>query len=249
MKKDSKTLLEEHLQQEHEISPFSTYLKEIVYGGIDGIITTFAVVAGFSGAQSGIPDPTLPTLTVLLFGFANLFADASSMGLGNFLSVRANQDVYRKEQKKERYEIEHNIELEKEETRMMLVEKGFAADQAEKLTAIYATNKDYWTEFMMKEELEMQNPLGEKPLVTAVITASSFMLFGLTPLIPYVLFKGLLGNEFVLSLIFTFGALILLGFLRWKVAKQGFLRSIGETVFIGSISAGVAYLVGTFFRA
>jgi len=248
MKNNTKALLEQHLKQEHAISPFSTYLKEIVYGGIDGIITTFAVVAGFSGAQGGIADPALPTLTVLLFGFANLFADASSMGLGNFLSVRANQDVYKKEQAKERHEIEHNTEFEKEETRQMLMGKGFTPEQAEKLTLLYATNKEYWTEFMMKEELEMQNPLGENPLITGIITAASFMIFGLTPLVPYVLFKGYLGNEFTLSLIFAFVALILLGFLRWKVARQGFLRSIGETVFIGSISAGVAYLVGTFFR-
>ncbi|MGB2731859.1 MAG: VIT1/CCC1 transporter family protein, partial [Microgenomates group bacterium] len=43
--------LQKHLQDEHKLSAFSTYLKEIVYGGSDGIVTTFAVVAGFAGAQ------------------------------------------------------------------------------------------------------------------------------------------------------------------------------------------------------
>jgi VIT1/CCC1 family predicted Fe2+/Mn2+ transporter len=99
MKSFTHQTYEAHLAAEHKISPISTYLKEIVYGGIDGIITTFAVVAGFSGAQTG-PEGTIPMFVVLLFGFANLFGDASSMGLGNFLSVRADQDVYRKEQKK-----------------------------------------------------------------------------------------------------------------------------------------------------
>ncbi len=248
MKKLTSEEFSVHLQHEHEISPFSTYLKEIVYGGIDGIVTTFAVVAGFSGAQAGGVDASIPIVTVLLFGFANLFGDASSMGLGNFLSVRADQDVYKKEQKKERHEIEHNTAFEKAETRHMLVAKGFTKEQADQITELYATNNEYWTEFMMKEELEMTNPLSENPLLTGIVTATSFMIFGLIPLVPYVLFRGALGNEFVLSLTFTFAALLTLGLLRWKVTNQSFLRSVGETVMIGSISAGVAYLVGTFFR-
>ena len=48
--------------------------------------------------------------------------------------------------------------------------------------------------------------------------------------------------------LFTFFALVLLGFLRWKVTKEKITRSIGEVVLIGSVSAGVAFLVGTFFR-
>lgn len=73
------------------------FLKEIMYGGMDGIVTTFAVVAGFSGANSG--NLALSSSLVLLFGFANLFADATSMGLGNFLSVRSDNANNHKRQK------------------------------------------------------------------------------------------------------------------------------------------------------
>ena len=75
--------------------PIAKYLREIVYGGNDGIVTTFAVVAGFSGARMG--DATLTPIaigTVLLFGFANLLADGLSMSLGNFLSIRAQEDLH-----------------------------------------------------------------------------------------------------------------------------------------------------------
>jgi len=68
-----------------------TYLKEIVYGGNDGIVTTFAIVAGFSGAQRD-PANALPVFTVLLFGFSNLFSDGVSMALGNFLSSRSAEN-------------------------------------------------------------------------------------------------------------------------------------------------------------
>jgi vacuolar iron transporter family protein len=97
----SKADLEKHRKEEHSSSPFSTYLKEIVYGGNDGIVTTFAVVAGFAGAQSDTNVATYSFLTVLLFGIANLFADGASMGLGNFLSLRSEQDLYKKEKAKE----------------------------------------------------------------------------------------------------------------------------------------------------
>jgi len=64
------------------------YLKDAIYGANDGIITTFAVVAGVAGAQL---DPRI----VLVLGFANLFADGFSMGASNFLSIRSDEAVRR----------------------------------------------------------------------------------------------------------------------------------------------------------
>lgn len=64
------------------------YLKDLVYGANDGIITTFAVVAGVAGAQ-------LETRIVLILGFANLLADGFSMGASNFLSIRSDEAVRR----------------------------------------------------------------------------------------------------------------------------------------------------------
>ena len=88
-----------HIEDEHKQSKVSEYLKEIVYGGSDGIVTTFAVVAGFSGAQNmNIAQNSV--MVVLLFGLANLFADASSMGLGNILSILADKDVFKTNRQK-----------------------------------------------------------------------------------------------------------------------------------------------------
>ena len=239
-----------HLEKEHKISPFSTYLKEIVYGGIDGIVTTFAVVAGFSGAQIANVPSTIPMLTVLLFGFANLFADGVSMGLGNFLSIRANQDVYKREKEKERREIQDHAAMELVETVHILSEKGFSKQDAETMAKIYSRNEDSWVEFMMRDELGMPNPEDEKAHYTSVTTFISFVSFGIIPLIPYVLLRDFFKeNLFFYSITFTFTALCILGVSRWKVTRQGVVRSLGETVLLGGISSLVAYLVGTLFRA
>jgi len=238
--------LAEHLAKEHKITPLAVYLKEIVYGGNDGIVTTFAVVAGFAGAQTNIASTPLPYLTVLLFGFANLFADGVSMALGNFLSIRSEQDVYKSEKAKENHEIIHNTELERLESIEILMHKGFSEQKATELVAIYMTNPGYWVDFMMNQELELPNPEGDNPFLMSLATFFSFLLFGIIPLIPYVLFHG--SALFMMSTGATITALTLLGILRWKVTGQNSIRSITETLLLGGAAAAVAYFVGTFFK-
>src|SRR3990167_3639250 len=232
-----------HIESEHRFS-LSGYLKEIVYGASDGIVTTFAVVAGFTGAQSGINQ--FPVVIVLIFGFANLLADAFSMGLGNVLSILADKDVYKTERDKELYEIKNNPEFEKKETIYILKKKGFTEDQAKKITELYSKNEDYWAEFMMRFELEIPTPEHENPLFTGFATFSSFVVFGFIPLIPYIL--AINGDKFLISVMFTFIALVLLGVLRWKVTTQTLWRTISETVVLGGIAAIIAYFVGSLFK-
>lgn len=238
--------LKKHLKQEHKITLFQTYLKEIVYGGNDGIVTTFAVVAGFTGAQSNNA-ASLSYLTVLLFGLANLFADGASMSLGNFLSLRSEKDVYKVHQKKEKDEIKGSKQMEKEETIEILKMKGFTSQQAKKLTEIYMTNEKYWLQFMMNDELEMPNPTNENPFLTALATFVAFSSFGIIPLIPYILLDNQ-ANNFIYSSAATFFALILLGLLRWRITRINLLRTVSEIVLVGGTAAIIAYLVGTFFK-
>ena len=103
----NKDELERHLKVNHGKTVFSLYLKQIVYGGIDGIVTTFAVTAGFTGASfvSGDMSISMPISIVLIFGIANLFADGVSMGIGEFISSRAEKNNYEKEYKNEITEI------------------------------------------------------------------------------------------------------------------------------------------------
>ncbi len=234
-----------HIEREHSKVSISSYLKEIVYGGSDGIVTTFAVVAGFTGAQSGALSQT-SIIVVLVFGFANLFADAFSMGAGNVLSILADKDVYKTERDKELYEIKNNKELEEMETLFILQKKGFTRDQAQKITELYSKNEDYWAEFMMRYELEIPTPEHENPILTGLATMGSFVTFGFIPLIPYILLET--DSEFVISIIFAFVALVLLGILRWKVTTQSLIRAVGEIVLLGGAAAVIAYFVGTLFK-
>lgn len=239
--------LEKHIQQEHKLSPISEYLREIVYGGVDGIVTTFAVVAGFTGASAGAVAAKYSIAAVLLFGLANLFADGASMGLGNFLSIRSDKNIYRNARKKEAAEVKNNREEEIQETMFLLQEKGFSKEDAESLTNIYQKNDEFWTDFMMQYELEMDNPENENPLYTGLATFFSFIIFGFIPLSPYLVTSDVQA-AFTGSVVATFLALVILGVIRVQATKEKPFQTIVEMVFIGGTSAVIAYIVGIFFR-
>lgn len=237
--------LEEHLAKEHKITGASAYIKEMVYGGTDGIVTTFAVVSGFAGASASRLD--LPILAVLIFGFANLFADGVSMGLGDFLSSRSEKDVYKKTKEKEAYEIKVEPDEEAEESEEILQRKGFSQKDSQMLVSIYRKNPAYWVHFMMNEELELPNVEKDKPFVAAIFTFFSFLVFGFIPILPYLIFQG--QNMFGVATAATGLALLILGALRSRVSTLAPIRSVLETLLVGGTASTVAYLVGSFFHA
>ena len=237
-----------HLENEHQSSTFSAYLQEFVYGGVDGIVTTFAVVAGFSGASMGEHALNLSIITVLLFGLANLFADGAAMGLGSFLSVRSQQHLFKSTYDQERREIERSYDYEIEETEYIFREKGFSKDDAKALTALVAKNPDYWATFMVEHECDIDNPEGSSALYNGLATFVSFLFFGAIPLLPY-FFVAQVDQAFFMSIGFTAFALILLGFFRVWVTKEKLWLSILETCLVGSTAAFLAYLVGFLFKA
>lgn len=243
-------ILEEHVRTEHHQTPFESYFKEVIYGGIDGIITTFAVVAGFSGAAFAHETTTqLSFLVVLLFGLANLFADGVSMGLGNFLSVRSDQDLYFSARSKETREVRNNPELEFEETVTILMQKGYGHEDATTIATLYRKNEAYWVDFMMNHELELSDPRGDNPVLTGFATFASFLIFGAIPLLPFI-FAGEASpsSVFIHSIIGTFIALLLLGFLKWKIVGASLHKSLFEVLVVGGAAALVAFSVGSFFN-
>jgi VIT1/CCC1 family predicted Fe2+/Mn2+ transporter len=237
--------LAEHKGREHHISPMAEFIKQIIYGGNDGIVTTFAVVAGFAGAGvGGIAE--IGGMAVLLFGLANLFADGAAMGLGEFLSARSEQDLYHSVRDKEMHEIINNPEHERIEAIEILMDRGFTHEQASQMTEIMEQNPDYYADFMMAYEISMADPDGESPALNGLATFVAFIIFGSIPLLPYFVLEAV-PSTFKLSIFATFSALTILGLLRFAVVRQNIFRSVGETVLVGGVCAFVAFGVGLMF--
>ncbi|XLQ19951.1 MAG: VIT1/CCC1 transporter family protein [Candidatus Moraniibacteriota bacterium] len=240
-------ILNNHLKQVHNQTIFSANLKELVYGGIDGIITTFAVVAGFTGASMTSDESiTIPVTVVLVFGLANLFADGFSMGVGDFLSSRAEKKLFEKEWKKEYKEIKETEKFEYDETVLILTENGFTKEDAVALADIYKRNPEFWADFMMRYELNMAHP-EDSPVKAASITFISFIMFGAVPLLPYMFDIPSFDGRFATASIFAAIALGVLGIIRARFTKECVIISVLEIVGLGMTAAFIAYFVGTLF--
>ncbi|MBC8111323.1 MAG: VIT1/CCC1 transporter family protein [Verrucomicrobia bacterium] len=216
-----------------------TYIAEFVYGGIDGVITTFAVVAGAEGAG-------LPVSVIIILGFANLIADGFSMSVGNYFSTKAEIDNYYNHKATEYWEVENLPEIETEEIREIYRRKGFAGELLEQVVQVITADKEVWVDTMMKEELDMIKP-EESPVKTATATFLAFFAIGLIPLIIYVvaLFTNIPRTVlFITSCILTACGLLLVGNLKSVVTETNRFRGMLETLLLGGFAAVLAYLVG-----
>jgi len=165
----------------------SEYIKAIVFGGLDGIITTFAVVASVKGADLG-------TNVVLIMGFANLIADGVSMGFGEFLSGDAENRYIKQERSREQWEMENSPQGEIEEMIELYEGKGFSKEDAKTIIETMAKNEKFFVDHMMVEELGMMAVDDEdpSPLQQGGVMFGSFMMFGFIPLLAYVAFASVL---------------------------------------------------------
>ncbi|MDA0314965.1 MAG: VIT1/CCC1 transporter family protein [Bacteroidetes bacterium] len=222
------------------------YLKEFVYGGIDGAVTTFAVVAGGYGAN-------LDTGILLILGFANLLADGFSMSVGAYLAAKSERESYDKHEKIEYWEIENLPDIEREEIKEIYRAKGFKGKLLEKVVAHICSDKKLWVDEMMKDELGMIRDT-KNPFKIGAATFASFILIGFIPLTVYLwnYFFPAAINLFFWTSLLTGIAFLLVGWLKSAVNQTSALRGISETVLLGLLAAVVAYFVGDvleqFFR-
>lgn len=224
------------------VGRFEKYLPEAVYGSIDGIVTTFAVVAGAAGAD-------LDITIVLILGLANLFADGLSMSIGSYLSKRSEQDSYRKHQRIEEWEIENLPEAERKEVEDIYREKGFEGEELEMVVNRITSNKKVWLDTMMKDELGLTIEK-KSPFKAGLSTFLAFVVAGAIPLVVYLLaFAGKINvDPFILSSIITMLTFIFIGHLKTYVTQSGWLKSVAETLLLGASAATAAYFLGDYLE-
>lgn len=220
------------------IDRFRKYLGEFVYGGIDGSVTTFAVVAGSVGAG-------LDSAVIIILGFANLLADGFSMSVGAYLSQKSEKDNFNRHERIEYWEVDNLPELEREEVRKIYAAKGFEGQLLDQVVDVICADRDRWVDTMMKEELGMI-PEERSPFKIGLVTFLAFQAVGLVPLLVYVwdFIAGYPGNLFLSASILTALAFIIIGFLKSFVTETSYLRAIAETLALGVAAAAVSYLVG-----
>ena len=154
-------------------------LKSIIYGGIDGIITMFNIAAGITGAK-------LKTKYIFILGLAVLISDGLSMGVGDYLSLKA--DIKRK-------------------------------------------------------KIHQKNNLIKNidPLKNAIITFTSFVIFGFVPIIVYSLINGKQKSKFTKLFISIILSLFVLGIIQSKFTKEKWYYSGSKLALFGCITSLLSY--------
>jgi VIT1/CCC1 family predicted Fe2+/Mn2+ transporter len=223
--------------------PDHSYLRDFVYGAIDGCVTTFAVVSGVAGAglSSGI---------VVILGSANLLADGFSMAVSNYLGTKAEQQHREKVRRLEERHIASYPAGEREEIRQLFAAKGFEGKDLERVVAVITSDQRRWVDTMLQEEYGLSLH-GPSPLRAAAITFAAFCIVGLIPLLPYCL--QLLGADpaagaFTWSIGLTALAFFAVGAMKSRFVDEPWRRSGLTTLLIGGVAALLAYGVGVLLR-
>ncbi|HET6855228.1 MAG TPA: VIT1/CCC1 transporter family protein [Pyrinomonadaceae bacterium] len=223
----------EAIRKRLERGPTHNYLRDWIYGGIDGAVTTLAVVTGVAGAQ-------LSKWVIIALGFANLFADGFSMAASNYLGTRAEHDDWRRLEHVEYRHIELNPEGEREEVRQIFERKGFEGSDLQRVVELMTANRERWVQTMLMDEYGLPYEI-RSPWIAALSTFTAFLVCGLVPLLPF-LFG--IQQSLMLSIILTGMVFVAIGSLKSRWSTSSWWRSGLTTFFVGAIAASLAYLVG-----
>ena len=218
------------------------YLGEFVYGGIDGSVTTFAVVSGAAGAH-------LDSRIVIVLGLANLIADGFSMSVGAYLSEQSERDGYKKQRKSLA-----NLIFQDQTAAEGRLKKAFENNglKGEVLSSAVDQVKAYprqWEEILAREEMTY-HPSDKTPFSVGAATFVSFLFLGLIPLLIYLwdLFQPLDYDLFLVSSILTGLSFVGIGWLKSYITSTRIWRGVIETVLLGATASGLAYWVGFFLE-
>ncbi len=216
-------------------------LGDFVLGGVDGVVTTFAVVAGSAGGG-------LSVTTVIILGLANLVADGFSMGISNYLGTRSRQQEVAQARADENWQITADPDGERQEIRQIYARKGLEGEMLDRVVDAVTSDERVWVDTMIAEELKLSE-VSARPRRAALYTFLAFVLCGFVPLLPFIAGTGHFERMFAISTALAAATFFALGTGKGMVLRVPPLGSGLQTLLIGSVAASLAYGIGFGLRA
>lgn len=219
----------------------SDLVADIVLGMADGLTVPFAIAAGLSGAHVGSNIVVIGTLSEIAAG-------AISMGVGGFLSVRQDIEHYRAEREREVRETEEVPEQEKEEVSIILQDFGLDEELAQPIVEKLSQDRKRWVDFMMRFELELEEPEPLAALRSGVTIGLAYAFAGFIPMSPYFAIHSVQHALFYSAGVTLF-AMFVFGYVKARVTGTNAWLSALQTLVLGALAAGAAYGISRLIRA
>ncbi|MCC2642157.1 MAG: conserved rane protein of unknown function [Nitrospira sp.] len=208
-------------------------VRDIVIGMADGLTVPFALAAGLSGAVTS-------SALVVTAGLAEIAAGSIAMGLGGYLAAKTDLEHYRSERKREWRETERIPEEEAEEVSRIFRGYGMRDEQIAPLIETLRANPSQWVDFMMRFELGLDVPDPKRARISAWTIALSYIVGGLIPLMPYIIFPDIL-TALWWSVAVTPVALFVFGYVKSGFTGVPPWRGGLQTLLVGGLAAAAAF--------
>jgi len=218
----------------------SELVRDVVIGMSDGLTVPFALAAGLAGVVNGA------THLIVIAGLAEIAAGSIAMGLGGYLAARGDAEHYASERLREEREVVERTRDEEEEIYIIFEEYGVDRNESKSVLEALKRQPQAWVDFMMRFELGLEAPEKGRASQSAFTIACSYILGGLIPLLPYILLTSAT-QALLYSVVITLSALLIFGGIKGRLTGQGLVRGGIQTMLIGGVAAGAAYLLARAF--
>ncbi len=213
----------------------SATVRDLVIGMSDGLTVPFALAAGLSGAID-------TTSIIVTAGFAEIAAGSIAMGLGGYLAAKSDAEHYFSERAREASEVIERADTEAGEVAEVFQSYGLTAQESKPVVDALRKRPQAWVDFMMRFELGLEKPDPRRAVISAITIAGAYIAGGFVPLGPYLVLSKA-STALPVSVITTLITLAIFGYIKGHFTGASPLRSAIQTVLIGGLAAGVAFMI------
>jgi len=223
------------------VGPSRQYMRDIILGVNDGLVSVFLLVAGVVGGG-------LAAREVLLAALAASAAGAISMAAGEYIATKSQEEVFDSERELEIEHLQYHRDLEIQEIRDMFGEMGLEAEDVERIVVALDQDDDAFLKVMMALEFGVVEEERRSPYTAAAISGLLFLAGSVPSVLPF-FFVESTGLGLFIGAIGSGLALFGVGVAKTFVTRKNWVWSGTENVLIATAGALISYGVGALYNA
>ncbi len=210
--------------------------RAAVFGVSDGLVSNVALILGMAGASA---DASI----VRLAGVSGLLAGAISMAAGEWVSVRAQNELIERELEIERKSLAENPELERRELAAIYRGRGLPAEHADQVAEGVMSDPAVALDVHAREELGVDPDAIGSPVKVAVVSFLAFAIGAFIPLVPWLVSDG--NDAIVASVALGTVAAGIVGVLVATFTERSRFRTAVRQVLVAALACAATYMIGS----